>query len=231
MGAYVVDNYTKLLCHFDVAKATSTTCETGQTMTFNNTADCVVTQKRFGAMSAVFDGGATTWISVPDHADWDFGTGDFTIDAWLYPTQWNTYNTIVCATNTGASIEGYLLTVAEDNVSMSNTSGGQTWDRNETMTATGNGVVSLNQWNHIAAVKASGVLYMFANGVLNSYGNNAHEFNASRMLIGDFINDQNGNGVVVYGYIDELRISKGIARWTSNFIPSRAKNIQQAIMI
>ena len=76
----------------------------------------------------------------------------------------------------------------------------------------------INQWAHIACVRVSGICNVYVNGVTvssstmaGSIGNSTDPTYINRV--------PSATGRYIKGYIDEFRISKGIARWTSNFTP------------
>jgi hypothetical protein len=74
------------------------------------------------------------------------------------------------------------------------------------------------QWNHYAIVRSGSNFYGFVNGQLydsSSWAGSVVAFGAT-VYIG---RDYTLSGPHYYGHIDELRVSKGIARWTSDFTP------------
>ena len=209
------DEYDKLICHFNIAKATSTEAETGQTITFGGTADCVDTQKKW-TKSLLLDGDSD-YVTVPDSADWHFADGNFTIDMWIRFTaisdgsryqfvsqydnadQWWSFRRDIdnklkiIFYNTGTLAEFYV---------------------------TADWKPSADTWYHIAVVRSSANCYIFIGGVSQDVTqgtawNTLIDY-ASALQIGYW-----SSGVPYYfpGYIDELRISKGVARWTSGFTP------------
>lgn len=77
-------------------------------------------------------------------------------------------------------------------------------------------VVNLNQWNHIAVTKNGSSSYFFVNGILqgtDSSSSGSISGQSAPLEIGRM----QGYGGYTNIYFDELRISKGIARWTSDF--------------
>lgn len=80
-----IDTYTKLLLHCDGTDGSTTFSDngvTGHTVTANGNAQIDTAQSKFGNASGLFDG-TGDYLTIPDHADWNFGTGNFTIDAWI----------------------------------------------------------------------------------------------------------------------------------------------------
>ena len=79
-----VDEYTKLLLHCDGADGSTTFIDsaTGKTITASGNAQIDTAQYKFGGASGLFDG-TNDFLYTPNHADFTFGTGDFTIDFWV----------------------------------------------------------------------------------------------------------------------------------------------------
>lgn len=79
----VDDSYTKALLHFNgIDTSTTFRDESGKTWTGGGTAQLDTAQKKLGTASLLLDGNSD-YISTPDHADFDVGSGDFTIDFWV----------------------------------------------------------------------------------------------------------------------------------------------------
>ena len=207
------DAYTVLLLHMDGtddAQVFTDSSATPHTITANGNVKTEDTEKKFGVTSAYFDG-TDDWLSVPDHADWDFNSGDFTIDFWLYPTAWGNHfiGQRVDADNRWSiydsgdgklGIVQILATAVKFNI------------------LTADVDMTLNTWQHIAVVRDGNNFHLFVDGTLEDTGVDADDMPnfATDLTIG-----RAGGAGLIYttGYIDELRISKGIARWTANFTP------------
>jgi len=78
------DSYTKLLLNFEGYKGTITFTDegTGHTLTANGGAIIDTVQYKFGESSGKFDG-TGDYLSIPDHADFDFDSGAFVIETWV----------------------------------------------------------------------------------------------------------------------------------------------------
>jgi hypothetical protein len=206
------DSNTKLCSHFDGADAaTAYTDPVAGAYTFVGTAQLDTAQKKFGSASLLLDGNSD-YVHLPTSADWDLGTGDFTFDAWIFRN-----------TGTGGVIIGnqWFTVGVNGNWSWNVNSFGDMefspYDGNATTLGSANtgNVVPENQWVHVAVVRSGTTLYQFVNGVrytgVNSISASLGDTNPV-IQIGN-----TSNGPWFNGYIDEVRISKGIARWTSNF--------------
>ena len=78
-----VDKYTKLLLHCNGADESAVfTDEAGKTVTRNGGAQIDTAQYKFHGASGLFDG-TGDYLSLADSDDWDFGTGNFTVETWL----------------------------------------------------------------------------------------------------------------------------------------------------
>jgi|SRR5690554_813210 len=86
------------------------------------------------------------------------------------------------------------------------------------------GAVPYNEWTHIAATRESNIFRLFANGVIvdqKTYSGSLGSTSTIRPRIGE-IAPQIPGGTAYRGYMDELRITSGVARYTENFTPPTA---------
>lgn len=206
-----------LAMHMDGANAGTTFTELkGKTTTVTNTTTST-TQSKFGGASGSFNG-TTSLISVPYSSDFDFGTGDFTIEAWVYTTSLATSQEI-CAKRAAANSNGFWFlrintsgTVRIYNVSAT---------VNTTDIATTSATVAINGWHHIAACRSGGTYYIFIDGVsaaLTTTANTGGAWNTEAIatIIGAGTDSPSS---VLSGYLDDLRVTKGVARYTATFTP------------
>lgn len=161
-------------------------------------------QSQFGGGSMYFDGSGD-YLTAPFSPLTQFGTGDFTIEFWIYRAAGSIYQTILDTRSSGtgspwavllnSSNQPYIL-IASD--------------------LTSSIPVASATWTHIAICRASGTLRIFNNGVIGYSGANSTSMMPTGPLrIGRTID----NVYDLNGYLDDLRITKGYARYTSNFTP------------
>jgi len=188
-----------------------------KTVTANGSAHIETAQSKFGGASGRFDG-TNSYLSSPDSTDWYFGTGDFTIDFWVrfnaLPTSGSDMR--ICTQNAGDYNDWWLA--------MWNNGGTYTWKFATYTLPTNNPIaipqattVSVNTWYHVALVRSGNTWYWFQNGNrLGTGASNANPVNdyAAPLAIGG-----RSSGFYFNGWIDEFRISKGVAQWTSTFTP------------
>ncbi|MFZ2189017.1 MAG: IPT/TIG domain-containing protein [Candidatus Moraniibacteriota bacterium] len=210
-----IDSYTKLSLHADgtnnsTAFADSET--TPKTVTANGDAKILTNQSKFGGASGYFDG-TGDFLTVPTSADFNFGSGDFTVDWWEYRTS-STAGKPAIARDTTSSYQSFLFGYASGANLLIYMSSGGAWDVSVGRTL---GAITLNQWVHLAVVRSGNTFYAFKNGVQTDTWTSSLSLaaNANPLSIGRYNNNKD-----FQGYIDEVRISKGIARWTANFTPS-----------
>ena len=171
-------------------------------LTLNGDAKLNTTITKYGSGSASFDGNGD-YLTIANNDAFNFGTGDFTIEAWVYLESNSGARVIISKWNNNGSND-WLAFIT-----------GSTLYFESIGAVTGTANI-LNQWAHIAIVRSSGTIFLYVNGTqVGSGSNNNNLSGTSNVLIG--ANDNGAN--YLQGYIDDLRITKGIARYTANFTP------------
>lgn len=163
--------------------------------------------KKFGTGSIYFDG-TGDWLTIPGGDRFAFGTGDFTIECWINkPAAGN--GPIIDAR--GSSVAApYALYVDGSNFPYFY----------DGTSYTSSVAITNNQWNHVAVTRSSGTLRIFVNGTQGYSGTVTTNMTAGSTI---FIGGQNfSSPATMTGYIDDLRITKGVARYTANFTPPTA---------
>ena len=171
------------------------------------------TQRKFATSSAVvFDGNDDRLEFSADVAN--FGTGDFTIEMWMYPTEYGNglFNK---TTETGASSPpsvSVYMTSSAFLIGVNSGSATGSWD-------TASSVAALNQWSHFAMTREGTSLKAFLNGTsILSTTNSANVDNNITFNLGKWRNSTEHFN----GYMQDVRLTKGLARYTANFTPSTA---------
>lgn len=212
------DSYSKVLLHMDGANLSTTfTDESGKTWTPSGHAKLVTAVKQLGTASGVFDG-TDDYISTPNHADLDLGTGDWTIDFWVRRNGQQTDTIGLLNATSGSTGYGVVMRSTHKISLYSNMTG--TWAQN----IMGGTTISDLTWTHVAVVRYGNTITLYVAG--NSDGT----FDCTGRTVssggaGAFIGwNNNAGGVSRYlnGWMDEVRLSKGIARWIANFTPPTA---------
>ncbi len=214
-GGGGVDTDVKLLLHLNADFADSSPSAHPVTKYGNASVDTSV--KKFGAGSCLLSG-TSGYLSSPDSDDWYFGTGDFTVDFWIRFTSTSGMQ-VMAGQYVDINNLWEVSRYADGTLRMLFRIGGVNKGYYRTLPAP---TINTNTWYHIAFVRSGTRGLIFLNGILQSMNeitafstNDVGNLTGS-MYIGRGENDPN---YTVKGNIDELRISKGIARWTSDFTP------------
>ena len=188
----------------------------GHTVTLNGNAARSSTQSKFGGYSAYFDG-AGDYLSLASNTDFNYGTGDFTIEFWVYVPTWAEQ---VASSPRLLERGAYNAAVSSIVINFSKSNGYAIFSYGATSQYLAIGVLTENSWSHIAVSRASGVTKSFLNGSQVATATIANDFtNTATLTVGD----AGASGAGFRGYIDDLRITKGVARYTANFsVPSAA---------
>ena len=167
---------------------------------------------KFGGSSMSFDGAGDVLKSVPSITN-VLSSGNFTIEFWLYPTNTSSaYRALVSSENYPGTAGGWSLYQNGTSIEFWITSAGSA-----TITATS--AVTANVWQHLALSRSSGTLRLFVNGTSVGSVSNSTSFTGQQIWIGD--NNSSGGGLYFYnGYMQDLRITTGAARYTANFTPT-----------
>jgi hypothetical protein len=212
---FLLDSYTKLLLHLDNNVTDSET--TPKTVT-NNGVTFSDTIKKFGTYSAYFDGASGTCLSIPDSDDFCFGATDFTVDFCINFSSVSQYHTIFSQAQNPWDGKYYMLFDWRHNFP---SGGGFRLHLENNGTDMDNlwyWTPTINTWYHVALVRTGNIWKIFIDGSQSGadYTNSATLYNYTDSF---YIGNQFGSGGSFNGYLDEFRISKGVARWTSNFTP------------
>ena len=175
------------------------------------------TQTKFGATSLYVADNVT--ISSSD--GFNFGTGDFTIEGWYYLTQFNNHF-LYDQYASGSSGAG------NNQIYVNSGEGGRIrvyYNGSSKFTTTGG--FSLNTWTHLAVVRSSGTITVYFNGTADA---TTQSYSGQYGKTGDlYIGDQHtGGGGAPQMYVDDLRVTKGVARYTSNFTAPTTAHLTSA---
>jgi hypothetical protein len=211
-------NYSSLL-HFDGANGSTTfTDQSGKVWTRGGNTVISTAISKFGGASAFFDGSGD-YIDTPDNDDFEFGNGDFTIEAWVYMTIIaGDYRMIVTKDST-VSTRGFIFLcnpVTQGGAFQLYFQDGVT--QYSILSTT---IPVINTMYHVAVSRQGSSVRMFVNGVLEatiSCGTATINPTTHVVRIGKTANNT-GNFA---GYIDEVRITKGQAIYTASFTPAVA---------
>ncbi len=152
--------------------------------------------------SGYFDGN-TDYLTAASNAAFAFGTGDFTIEAWINPASLAA-DTLICGVDvTNGAILGY------DTTTVWLGSRGIAYDLTATYT------LPLNSWTHIAVSRQGTTARLFANGVQIASGTVTKNYPQGLFTVGNYT----AFNIGVNGYLYNVRAVKGTAVYTGAFTP------------
>ena len=209
---------TKLLLTMNGANNGTTFTDTSasnHTVTAVANAKTSSAQSKFGGSSGLFDG-TGDGLTIPDSADWDWGTDPFTIDMWVRGD----------STQTAGGYKGLISTngtswaSGEWTLSINTTTGFVEWWINDVgggalITSTTN--MKDDAWHHVALTKSGDDTKLFIDGTQegSTYTTGYSLVTpATGLIIG---NASYSADRAFTGYMNEMRLVKGVATWTENF--------------
>ena len=214
---------TVLMLPFEGSNNDTTTTDrssTGHSITFNGDAKISTTQEKFGSSSLYLDGNGD-YLSLAAHADFNFGTGDFTWECWVRFDSVTISGEYLFAAATGSS--GFFIFRwdggggGSGNWSYGYSAGGNDWAD----------TLSADTWYHLAVVRSSGDIKVYRDGVEkgSAWTHTESLYPSAGMFIGK---SHYPSFYGVAGYLDDFRMTKGVARYTSNFTPSTSSDYTAA---
>jgi hypothetical protein len=179
--------------------------------------------KKYGN-SSIYIAAAAANVFTPASPNLDFGTGDFTIECFVYSVNsgiglYPTFISSVTGWSSGASGHRFNNTGAANKFTFHLNGAGDPF-------LTSSGTYSFNTWYYYALTRSGNTWRMFIDGVQQASGSFSGSFNQA--LGGMRLGYAQWDGTNGYynGYLDDLRFTKGVARYTSNFTPPTSPVIQ-----
>ena len=179
------------------------------TVTAYGNAQISTTTKKFGTGSMYFDGTGDWLLSNPLSSN-ALGAGDLTVECWVnVPTISGSYAAIVADNSYGAGSNGWAV--------YQNGAAIEVWIDPGVNVHTISSALNVNTWIHIAWVRIGTSSNVYINGVASSLVSNSTAYSGTQYWVG--ARGPTSGSYPFTGYIDDLRITKGIARYTVNFTP------------
>lgn len=204
----------KTLLHLNGSNGSTTfTDETGRTWSASGTAAIATAQSKFGGASLGLDGSGAR-ITSADSADFAFGSGDFTIEAFVRRAASGITQAIIGQWGASTGNRSWLLFLDTSNALMfgSYTTG---------QALVNAGATTLNTWHHVAVSRNGSTVRVFIDGVGTSATlTGTLQDSPVSAEIGSY---DAGVSARLNGFVDEVRITKGVGRYTANFTPPSAE--------
>lgn len=166
-------------------------------------------QTKFGSTSA-HNTATTAKISVAASSDFAFGTGDFTVEAWIFQTSTGA-GKYIASSQTNAGGGGFILNV-------STTDALNAYVNNANLVSAA-GIVTPNEWHHVALSRMNGLAVLAFDGeIVASASAVAENITSNAVYVGG-----RSDGLVYFnGYIDEVRVTKNDGIYAKYLKPSAA---------
>ena len=208
-----------LLLHGDGTNGSTTIVDSSSSpkaVTAVGNAQISTAQSKFGGSSIAFDG-TGDYLTSAANAAFDYAAGDFTIEGWFNSANTSLLQTVIGqAPFDGVNVNGYAIRIVNTGLSINyyDNSGIPLFILGDVTT------LSSNVWYHFAATREGNVFRLFINGILEASATNSISFATGKSLyVGRWegFTDRDFNG-----YIDDVRITRGVARYDANFTPPTA---------
>jgi hypothetical protein len=196
------------------ATATSDSSNDNRTITFvGSDSEISTAQSKFGGSSLSITGGSSR-ITTAGTSNLS-ATGDFTMEVWIYNSSTSDYPCLITNGASSNELSLYLASTTSNQILRMWNNGSAT---NFSTT------LPQNQWYHFALVRSGSTVKLYVNGTADS---------TTRTDSGTYLMGQtstltlgaDGAGNDFRGYINDLRITNGLARYTSNFTPPTSAHL------
>jgi hypothetical protein len=156
-------------------------------------AQASTTTAKWSPTSIKFNG-TTDYLTIPSNPVLAFGTGDFTVEGWIYPTSTAQFNLLTLNASFQFFVANNLLYIYDNG------------------TQTSGGTITSNAWQHIAIARSGTAMKCFVNGVQAISVVSSTSFTQGTNQVANNTGSSFGAG-----YVQDLRVTKGVARYTANF--------------
>lgn len=214
---------TSLLLHCDGPNGSTAVVDSSfapKAMTVVGPAAISTAQGLFGGSSLHVGGTAGAAVQAPENTQsLMFGTGDFTVEAWVYASaamQIDNYPRLLAV--------GDYLTHGGWNLVYVKPNGGwlalDFYNNGAVALSLSCGTLPDSTWSHVAFTRQGTNVRTFLNGTLQSSGVSGVDLSAVYPFT---IGSESSFGGRFKGFYDEIRVTKGVARYVANFTPPSAK--------
>ena len=200
-----IDDTGKIFLSGNISGITEADELPGKTVVANGDAQLDTSEKQFGTASLNLDG-TDDYLEISSNSDFGFGTENFTVECWINPSD-VIANRIIFDFRAGSNTDLAPVVYISGSGSIRYfLPGGDIIIGPDLLTG---------QWYHIALVKENSNTKLYVNGTqVGSTYVDTNDYGTTKPLT---IGARYDGAFFPPGYIDELRISKGVARYTANF--------------
>ena len=175
------------------------------------------TQSKFYGSSGSFNG-SSSHLRLDSSADFDFGSGNFTVESWVY------LNSMPTTDSWPGSYASWMEIVGYGSASL-----GDGWQfrigqtvlafgtNGDTTAVSATHGITINRWFHLAVTRNGNEYTLWVNG--NRIGSATYTANNPGTGAFLWVGTETNQGAYLNGFIQDLRIYKGVAKYNSNFTP------------
>lgn len=200
------------------------TDQKGQLTPTTNGAVGYTTTRKFGTHSlAKISGANFLTLAGNNNTQFAFGTGDFTVEYWIQfpgnPANNNNFGGLV-ANNSTNGTPGGAWSIYQGVTASSAWKVGW-YNGNAVAVLQHSALLTPGQWHHVAYSRVSGVMYVAVNGTVENKGSYTQNIStpAGSRLGTNAYSEYNYTA-----YFDEVRVTKGVGRYTANFNPPTTRH-------
>ena len=163
-------------------------------------------QNKFGSGSVLFNG-TSQYLTCASNTAFAFGTGDFTVEGWVYQSANNAYSSFL-EIGDHQFTTGAIYLVNNASVRTATVYSGGFYNSQS--------LPAIGQWYYVAYVRNSGNLRIYVNGVSSSSTAFSNNLTASTFTVGYSTSTITNAGYFFNGYMYDIRVTKGVARYTGS---------------
>ena len=216
-AAFSSDANTSLLIHFDGDGQTGfeDASPTGHTVTANGNAQISAQEKKLGDGSAFMDG-TGDYLSIAAHADFDLDSNDFTLEGFI---KISTGSKLQFFINLQIDANNYItLGIDASNYAKADIVVSSTTE----IDITGTTDLDDGAWHHIALIRTGNTFKLFVDGTQEG-GDDTYAGAVTSTNPTVYISSHAGATEIFDGWIDEVRIVNGEAKYTDTFVPTSSE--------
>jgi hypothetical protein len=180
-----------------------------KTVTVNGNSNTSTAQSKFYGSSGLFDG-TGDFLGITPTTDFAL-PGDFTIEAWMYSA--------LSANNAIFSIGSYTSGLYFRTGEGGDLTKITIFINNSQVALSASGAIKASQWTHVTVVRAGSTVTIYVNGVSVVSGTSSFSIPSDTTYVGRAVHS---TGEDMNGYLQDVRVYKGVAKYTSNFNPPSA---------
>jgi hypothetical protein len=184
---------------------------TNNNLTTVGDAKVSTTAAKYGLASFYFDG-TGDYIDMVNSQAFVMGSGNFTVEAWVYPTTTNASHWMFLQGN-ASGFAAIRIGCQSNQAFLLMSINGSTWTVQSNLI----GSVPINTWTYIALTRSSTTVNLYINGS-SVYSSSALSTSALMTGIYNIIGRIDPTNLQYFaGYLQDVRLTKGYARYLSNF--------------